>query len=175
MFNPLLIAIASNDVIQWLNSNPSIFRLLQLVFWGTEHPIWGLIILLVTLALIWNLFKGFSYLVVILAKQIAQTPLKLTRLIWRVSTKSMQQVSTLAVKKLIGQKTTELPALPPANSLPVQINKQQRLAEISSRLAEIQQEQNELLQEVAVILGSDKTNMEVSQELTSNVTYTNSL
>ncbi|OKH36625.1 hypothetical protein NIES2119_16480 [[Phormidium ambiguum] IAM M-71] len=170
MFNSLRIAIASSDVTQWLDTNPAVFRLLQLVFWGTEHPIWGLIILLVTLALIWNLFKGFSYLVVILAKQIVQAPLKLTRLIWRVSTKSMQQVSTLALKQLTGKKTTELPALPPANSPPVQIDKQQRLAEISHRLTEIQKEQNELLQEVAVILGSDKINVEVTQELTSKIT-----
>lgn len=165
MFNSLPIAIASNDVMQWLDTNPVVFRLLQLVLWGTEHPIWGLFILLIILALLWNLFKGFSYLLVMLAKEIIQAPMKLLRLFWRVSTKSMQQVSNLTLKQLTGKKNTEIPALPPASSQPLQIDKQQRLAEISSRLAEIQKEQNELLQEASVILDCDRVNIEVSQVL----------
>lgn len=165
MFNTLLIAIASNDVIEWLNTNPKVLRLLDFVLWATNHPIWGLIILLIILALLWNLFKGFSYLVAIIARELVQAPMKLLRFSWRVSTKSIQQVGNLAIKQLTGKKNTELPALPPASSQIVQIDKQQRLTEISSRLAEIQKEQNELLQEVASLLGGEKITVEVTQDL----------
>lgn len=165
MFNSLPIAIASSDVIQWLNNNPKVLRLLDLFLWGTNHPIWGLIVLLIILALLWNLFKGFSYLVAIIARELVQAPMKLLRFSWRVSTNSIQQVGNLTIKRLIHKKNADIPALPPASSQPVQIDKQQRLTEISTRLEEIQKEQNELLQEVAIILGSDKVNIEVSPEL----------
>ncbi|MBE9224473.1 hypothetical protein IQ264_03155 [Phormidium sp. LEGE 05292] len=165
MFNSLLIAIASNDVIDWLKTNPRVLRLLDLILWGTNHPIWGLIILLIILALLWNLFKGFSYLVGILVRELMQAPMKLLRFSWRVSSKSIQQVGNLAIKQLTGKKNTELPALPPASSQPVQIDKQQRLTEISTRLEEIQKEQNELLQEVASLLGGEKVTVEVTQDL----------
>ncbi|HEY9299742.1 MAG TPA: hypothetical protein VIQ31_25945, partial [Phormidium sp.] len=155
----------SYDVIHWLDTNPGVFRLLQLVLWGTEHPIWGLIILLIILALLWNLFKGFSYLVAILSRELMQAPMKLMRFFWGVSTKSIQQASNLALKQLTGKKNPELLALPPAKSQPVQIDKQQRLVEISSRLEEIQKEQIELLQEVSVLLGVDKVNVEISPDL----------
>jgi hypothetical protein len=164
MFNSLPIA-AAKDVIEWLDTNPGFFRLLQIVLWGTNHPIWGLIILLVILALLWNLFKGFSYLVAIVARELMQAPMKLLRLFWGASAKSMQQVSNLALKQLTGKKNTELPALPPAKSQLVQMDKQQRLTEIASRLEEIQKEQNQLLQEVSTILDTDKINVEVSPEL----------
>lgn len=165
MFNSLLIAIASSDVIKWLDSNPVLLRLLDWVFWGINHPIWGIIILLTILALLGNLFKGFSHLVAILAREIMQLPMKLLRLIWRVSTKSMQQVGNLALKPFRWTKTTEIPALPPATSQLVQIDKQQRLTEISHRLEEIQNEQNELLQEVASLLGGEKITVEITQDL----------
>jgi len=165
MGNNLLMAIASYDVIDWLENNPLVLRLLQLILWGIDHPIWGLIILLILLALLWNLFKGFSDFVAMIARELMQAPMKLVRFFWGVSTKSMQQVGNLAIKQLTGKKITELPALPPAKSQIVQINKQQRLAEISTRLDQIQKEQNELLQEVASLLGGEKVTGEVSQDL----------
>ncbi|MGA9379501.1 MAG: hypothetical protein WBV73_12100 [Phormidium sp.] len=165
MFNTLPIAIASSDVIKWLDSNPVVLRLLDWFFWGTNHPIWGLIILLTTLALLWNLFKGFSDLVAILAREIMQLPMRLLRFTWRVSSKSIQQVGNLALKPFRGTKPTEIPALPPATSQLVQIDKQQRLTEISHRLQEIQNEQKELLQEASLILDADKVNVEISPNL----------
>jgi hypothetical protein len=165
MFKILPIAIASNDVIQWLNTNPRVLRLLDLILWGTNHPIWGLIILLIILALLWNLFKGFSYLVAIIVRGLMQAPMKLLQLLWGFSTKSMHQVINLAIKPLKGTKNPEIPALPPGSSQLVQIDKQQRLTEISSRLEEIQKEQNELLQEVGTLLNGEKINLEVTQDL----------
>lgn len=165
MFNSLPIAIASSEVIKWLDSNPVFLRLLDWVFWGINHPIWGLITLLTIFALLWNLFKSFSYLVALLAREIMQLPMRLLRFTWRVSTKSIQQVGNLALKQFRDTKTTEIPALPPASSQLVQIDKQQRLTEISSRLEEIQKEQNELLQEVALLLGGEKITVEIIQDL----------
>ena len=63
-------------------------------------------------------------------------------------------MGNLAVKQLKSGKNSEhtLLALPAATSQSIYKDKQRKLAEISQRLEEIQTEQNELLQEAAVIL-----------------------
>ena len=53
------------------------------------------------------------------------------------------------------KKTDDTPVLLPTDAQILSQNKQQRLAEISSRLAVIQQEQKELLQEAADLIASD--------------------
>lgn len=89
-----------------------------------------------------------------------QAPIKLVNVLFGLGAKSLNAVGNLALKQLTGTKNT-VPALPPASSQPVLPDKNQRLAEISSRLEAIQKEQNELLQEVASIMASDKINVEV--------------
>ena len=160
MFKFFQIGNAS-DVNGWLDANPAVFRLLQLLIWATNHPIWSLVIIVFALAIGWNLFKVFSRLLGIIGRELMQAPLKLLRFFFGVSAKSLTKVGSLAVKQFGGSKNPELPALPPASSQPVQIDKQQRLTEISTRLEALQKEQNELLQEVAAILATDKINVEI--------------
>jgi hypothetical protein len=79
----------------------------------------------------------------------------------KVSFLSLTKVGSFAVQRMTATETIEnLPALQPENFQP---NKQQRLAEIFSRLEAIQKEQHELLQEAADLIASDTVDIEISK------------
>ncbi|MBD1896212.1 hypothetical protein [Coleofasciculus sp. FACHB-129] len=160
MSNPIQTAIASS-INEWLQAHPSVLRLLQVFIWGTNHPIVSLVILLFVVAIAGSLIKAVGRLIETTSLSILKAPFKLIQLLFGVSFQSISKFGGLAFKQLTGAKNAELPALPDSNSLSTQQDKQQRLAEISSRLEAIQQEQNELLQEVAAILNSNKIDIEV--------------
>jgi hypothetical protein len=126
----------------------------------SDHPIISVVIVLFAIALIWQLIKLLGYLIEIGVRSLMQAPIKLLHFLLGIGAKSLNAVGDLALKPLAGNKKT-VPALPPASSQPVLPDKKQRLAEISSRLEVLQKEQNELLQEVAAIMASDKINLEV--------------
>ena len=125
----------SDSVSEWLQAHPIVFRLVQMLLWATNHPIVSLIVLLFTLAIAWSLIKAIGRLVEAAGFSILQAPLKLGQVLIKVSAK----------KKAGGEKN------------------KQRLAEISTRLEAIQNEQNELLQEAAAIIASNKVDIEVRQ------------
>jgi hypothetical protein len=153
-------AIASS-IHEWLQAHPAFLRLLHIFVWATNHPIFSLVILLFTVAIAGSLIKAIGRLIETTSLSILKAPFKLLQLLFGVSFQSIANFGGLAFKQLTGAKNAELPALPDSNSLSTQQDKQQRLAEISSRLEAIQKEQNELLQEVAAILNSNKIDIEV--------------
>jgi hypothetical protein len=152
--NNMQSAIASS-VNVWLQDHPNVFKLLEGLIWMTNHPIISLLVLLVAIAVAWQLIKGVGYLMEVVGRAIVQAPFRLLQF----SATSAGKIGSFAIQTITKKK--ELLALPPANSLPVQPDKQQRLAEISRRLESIQKEQNELLQEVATIMAEEKVNLEV--------------
>ena len=124
----------SNSVSEWLQAHPIVFRLVQTLLWATNHPIVSLIILLFTLAIAWSLIKAIGRLFEATGFSILQAPFKLGQVLIKASTK----------KGAGGEK-----------------NKRQRLSEISTRLEAIQNEQNQLLQEAAAIIASNKMDTEI--------------
>lgn len=144
----------SNSVGDWLEAHPVIFRLVQFLIWGTNHPIWGLVILVFTIAIAWSLIKAISSLIEIAWLALLKAPFKLSQALFGVSAKSLGKFGVLVNKQLTANKSPE-PALQPSEV--IQLNKQQRLAEISTRLETIQKEQSELLQEITAILSSDRS------------------
>ena len=151
-------AIASS-VSHWLQDHPAVFRLLEIVIWMSDHPIISVVLVLFAIALIWQLIKWLGYLIEIGVRSLMQAPIKLLHFLLGIGAKSLNAAGNLALKQLTGNKKT-VPALPPATSQPVLPDKNQRLAEISTRLEALQKEQNELLQEVATIMAADKINVE---------------
>ena len=139
----------SDSVSEWLQANPVIFRLVQMLLWATNHPIVSLIILLFTVAIAWSLIKAIGRLIEVTGWSLLQAPFKLGQVLLGVSVKSLGKFGGLAVKRA-GEAGGAISGAGGAE------DKQQRLAEISTRLETIQKEQNELLQEVAAILASDK-------------------
>lgn len=131
----------NSSISDWLQAHPVVFRLVQLLLWAANHPIISLIILVFAVAIAWSLIKAIGRLIEIAGLSLLQAPFKLGR---------------VAVKQLLPTKTTETPILQDSTSKPTYQDKQQRLAEISTRLEAIQNEQNKLLQEAAAILASDK-------------------
>jgi hypothetical protein len=158
MSNAMQTAIASS-VNDWLQAHPTILQLVQLLIWATNHPIVSLIVLLFTIAIAWSLIKVIARLFEQASLSLLQAPFKLIQFLIAASAKSLGKAGSLATKQLSIANTAEYRVLQHSSSTTVYQDKQQRLAEISTRLEAIQKEQNELLQEVAEILASDKINI----------------
>ena len=154
----------------WLEHHPGFFRLFHFLNWGITHPIWSLILLVFALALIFSVIKGIGRVFERIGVSVLQIPLKLLGTILRYiyyllkeafkyildksgfnrskianqfkakHINSQSQVDFINIEQISNQKNSE---------------KQRRLGEISDRLSQIQQEQNQLLQEAASILNTD--------------------
>ncbi len=151
-------AIASS-VNDWLQDHPTVLRLMQVLIWGTNHPIISLIILLFTAAIAWSLIKSIGRLFEIAWLSLLQAPFKLGRVLIQVGSRSLTSFGSLPINHLVGVKNTGIPVFQSFNSEPTAKNKQQRLAEISNRLEAIKHEQSELLQEAAEIINSEKIDL----------------
>ncbi|WP_375511708.1 hypothetical protein [uncultured Nostoc sp.] len=151
----------ASSVSDWLIQHPILFRLVQILGWAANHPIISIVILLFALALLWSIIKAIVRLIETASWSILQVPLKLLQALIEVSFVSLAKVGSFTVQQITGTKTTDnLPTLLPEN---LQQNKQQRLAEISSRLEAIQKEQHELLQEAADLIATDTIDIEISK------------
>ncbi|BDI19390.1 hypothetical protein ANSO36C_51920 [Nostoc cf. commune SO-36] len=143
----------ASSVSDWLIQYPILFKLVQILGWATNHPIISIVILLFAIAIIWSIIKAIVRLIETASWSILQVPLKLLLALIKVSFLSLTKVGSYTVQRITASETSDnLPALPPEN---FQLNKQQRLAEISSRLQAIQKEQHELLQEAADLIATD--------------------
>ncbi|MCX7593445.1 MAG: hypothetical protein N2235_06740 [Fischerella sp.] len=136
----------------WFEQNPNIFRLLQIFGWAVNHPIISLIILLFSLAIIGSIIKAIVRLIETASWSILQVPFKLFFAVTRIGLKSLPKIGSLALKQLTGSK---------ANAQQLDRDKQQRLAVISNRLAEIQKEQQKLLKEATEILATDTSDVKI--------------
>ncbi|MEH2194616.1 MAG: hypothetical protein V7K98_18500 [Nostoc sp.] len=149
------------SVGDWVTQHPIFFRLVQILGWATNHPIISIVVLLFALALIWSIIKAIVRLIETASWSILQVPLKLLQTLIKVGFLSLTKAGSFAVQQIKATKTTDiLPALPLENFQP---NKQQRLAEISSRLEVIQKEQHELLQEAADLITSETIDIDISK------------
>lgn len=154
------IAIASSTN-SWLQTHPSILRLLQILDWAVNHPIFSLVIFLFTLALIWSLIKSIGRLLEFAWLSILQVPFKLGKLLIQACLILIAKFSSLLLKPLTGNTNTKTAALLSSAPEPIHQNKQQRLLEISARLDALKQEQDELLQEAIALLNSENQNSEL--------------
>ncbi|MCV3215517.1 hypothetical protein OGM63_18695 [Plectonema radiosum NIES-515] len=144
----------------WITQHPAIFRIVQVLAWGSNHPIISLVILLFTIAIASSIIKAIVRLIETASWSILQVPFKLLFALIKVSFVSFTKVSNIALKKLaFPQPVNNLPALPPATPQPIYKDKQQRLTEITLRLEAIQIEQKQLLQEATELLATDAIEM----------------
>lgn len=143
--------VINSSVNDWLVQHPIFLRLVQILSWASNHPIISLIILLFVIALIWSIIKAIIRLIETASLSILQVPLKLLQGLIKVSVFSVSQVSNIAVKKLNKNQILDKPT---DNSV-IYLDKKHRLAEIAHRLQTIQQEQQELLQEAAILMKDD--------------------
>jgi len=148
-------AIASS-VNDWISQHPAIYRVVQVLVWGSNHPILSLVILLLVIAIASSIIKAIVRLIETVSWSILQVPFKLLFALIKVSFFSFTKIGNIAIKKLIShQPVNNLPALPPATYQEIHKDKQQRLTEITLRLETIQREQKQLLQEATELLATD--------------------
>lgn len=152
-----VVQSAINSYIHdWLTQHPLFLRLFHILGWATSHPIISFVILLFIVALIWSIIKAIMRLIETASWSILQVPLKLISVLIKFSLISLTKLGSLAVRQIPHtQPTDNIKALTSENSPPTGQEKQQRLAEITIRLAAIQQEQCDLLQEVADLIALD--------------------
>jgi hypothetical protein len=151
------IASSMND---WITQHPAIFRIMQVLTWGSNHPIISLVILLFTIAIVSSIIKAIMRLIETASWSILQVPFKLLFALIKVSFFSFTKLSNIALKKLTSHQTVNnLTALPPTTYQAIYKDKQQRLAEITLRLEAIQIEQKQLLQEATELLATDTIQM----------------
>lgn len=149
-----------SSVKDWIQAHPVVLRLLQLLAWANERPILSLVILLFTLAIAWRLIKSVGSLFDKFLLALLQLPLKLGKFLLQVSFQSFSNFSNLISKQSLRDRQPITSDAQNLNFESNERNKKQRLLEISNRLVEIRQEQNQLLQEVEAILSSESFELE---------------
>jgi len=141
-------AIASS-IHDWLTQHPAMSRLLQILNWAAIHPVISLVVLLFSLAILWSLINAIIRLFTTASFSLLQAPFKLFISLIKVSFFSLTKVGNWTFQTISYQKPENTSTL---NNQTLQDHKQQRLVEISQRLAAIQQEQKELLAEAADLM-----------------------
>ncbi|MBW4629609.1 MAG: hypothetical protein KME49_29885 [Brasilonema octagenarum HA4186-MV1] len=155
----------SSAMSDWFEQHPTLLRLVQILGWAANHPIISLVVLLFALAVTWSVIKAIGRIVESASLSVLQVPLKLLQALAKLSFVSFTKLGNLAFKQLSDRKTTDIiPTVLPTISPQIHKDKQQRLVEISTRLEEIQQEQNHLLQEAAELLASEKIDTEAQMQ-----------
>ncbi|AFY42369.1 hypothetical protein [Nostoc sp. PCC 7107] len=151
-------AIASS-INDWLTQHPIMLRLLHTLNWAANHPIISLVIFLFSLAMLFSIINAIMRLFTTASFSILQAPLKLLQALIRVIFLTLAKVGGFTFNKITNHHQID-------NTNTIQSiyqDKHQRLAEISSRLEALQQEQQQLLQEAAEIIATDTTNLETKQ------------
>ncbi|NJM17825.1 MAG: hypothetical protein HC836_14955 [Richelia sp. RM2_1_2] len=160
--------VVTSSVADWFEQHPAFLKVITLFNWSINHPIISLIIILFSLAIFWNLIKVIGRLIESISLSILQIPLKLFQALIKYSWLWLSKLfSNFATNQFTDTKTL-------TNTLEYKLQdnttykivsshyKQQRLNDISARLEEIHKEQQELLQEAAHILDSERINNSVN-------------
>ncbi|MEB3219276.1 MAG: hypothetical protein VKN72_24000 [Nostocales cyanobacterium 94392] len=156
--------VVTSSVADWFKQHPAFLKIIELFTWIVNHPIISLIIILFGLAIFWSLIKAIGRLIESISLSILQIPLQLFQVLIKYSWLWLSQLfNHFATNQFTDVKTLD-------NTLEYKLqdatayhivsshHKQQRLNEISRKLEEIQKEQQQLLQEAADILDSEKIN-----------------
>lgn len=156
--------VVTSSVADWFEQHPAFLKTIELFNWIVNHPIISFIIILFSLAIFWSLIKAIGRLIESISLSVLQIPLKLFQALIKYSWLWLSKLfNNFATKQFTDAKTldntleSKLKNTTAYHILPYH-DKQQRLNYISRRLEEIQKEQQQLLQEAADILDSQKIN-----------------
>ncbi|MBF2000430.1 MAG: hypothetical protein IGS38_06885 [Synechococcales cyanobacterium M58_A2018_015] len=136
----------------WLNQYP-------VLYWLMLHPIWLLVTLVTLLFLLSGLLGAIARLTERLWLAILRSPITLMQWIWRGSLFLLSRLfaaKSTAVHSVSVKSSSTLgtASLTPSTSLTSQVTSQDRLTEVLNRLEVLRQEQDELLREVKLLLGT---------------------
>lgn len=137
------IASSTHD---WLQAHPVALQSTNIILWAIDRPIISLVLLLIASAIAISIIKAINRLLEIAALSLLKAPFWLSQSLIKLG----WQGGSATVNHWFALKEAENL---PATVVAVQ---EQRLGEISTRLKELQQEHDELLQELIAIVGSEQ-------------------
>ncbi|WP_293127290.1 hypothetical protein [Microcoleus sp. bin38.metabat.b11b12b14.051] len=140
----------SGIIEDWINAHP-------VVFWLLSNPLIAFVCALVSIFLMFSLFKAISTLFESAWLSLLKSPSELIKTSFKLSSKSMNAVSKFSVSKYSEgtQKNNKQLSLGMSSRESITVESQERLAVILTKLEEMRQEQRELLQEASTILGKE--------------------
>ncbi|WP_166482331.1 hypothetical protein [Scytonema sp. UIC 10036] len=145
----------SSSLNHWVEQHPILFKLVQLIDVAAHHLIISVVILLFAVSLLSSFIKAISRFIEAASLSLLRLPLRGLHFLAKRGLKSFSKIGASGAKQVTSTQMSDgdrASLLPDKAQLILQ-GKQQRLADIYIRLEEIQKEQNQLLQEVAEILG----------------------
>ncbi len=162
----------NSSVNDWLVQHPAVYKLVQLLGWAANHPIWSVILGLLFIAFALSIIRAVVRLIETASLSILKTPLRLMWLLISYIGQKLGKYTVFGWNKLtsnngVNLTVQEAPIINVSDTI-TNDTKPERLAEISVRLAEIQSEQNALLAEAAELLKLDKNNVKLYQRVNGN-------
>ncbi|WP_334791584.1 hypothetical protein [Nostoc sp.] len=122
----------------WIDAHAGISWTIKSVIWGVNHPIYSIVIILLTIFILWQLVKAFSRLIEQGLLVTLTAPFKFLQSLFKFSFKPLAIFTDNSTSDLSSQ---------PNN---------QRLAKLLTRLEVIKQEQNDILQQITNLVSSTK-------------------
>ncbi|MDZ8106770.1 MAG: hypothetical protein RM338_14290 [Nostoc sp. DedQUE12a] len=129
-----------DNVKLWVDSHPVISWSLKFLDWGIDHPVFGLIIFLIVIFLIWQLFKIFARLIEKGLLATLTAPFNLVASLFKFSFKPLSFLGKNSKEALLSNYQ----------------DKQDKLSKLLNRLEAIKQEQDNILQEITAIISTNK-------------------
>ncbi len=142
----------------WLYQHPAMFQMLKFIGWVANHPIRGILIILLGIAVLWSIIRAIVRLIEIASLSILKTPLTFIWLFIKYIWQFLSKFTIINWNKFKDANTAEIVHLEDMNPQLRGNNKQKRLEEISARLTEIQKEQHALLEEASELINCESTN-----------------
>jgi len=131
-----------STIKNWLNEHP-------IFLWLVSHPIWGLIIFIFVVFLIFGLFEALTTLIKSIWIFIFKIPQKLIKKTVNLTIISCQNIGYQIWPPNSSQNKLKL------TKIGNKSDRQQRIAEILERLEQLKQEQDRLLTEIAQMLETE--------------------
>ncbi len=154
--------VVNSSITDWFEEHPAFLGIIKSFNWAVIHPIISVIIIVFSLAILWTVIKAIGRLIETASLSILKIPLILLGTVIKYCWLWLKKFGKLATDKLKNKKTvnynSELQLNENTAYQIISYNKRQRLEDISLRLSEIQKEQQELLQEAADIVDSQRVN-----------------
>jgi hypothetical protein len=136
--------------------HPAVFQVLKFIAWSANHPIRGILIILLGIAIIWSIIRAIVRLIEIASLSILKTPLTFLWLFLKYLWQLLSKFTIISWNKFKDANSAEIIYLEDINSQLKENNKQKRLGEISARLGEIQKEQHALFEEALELMHDEK-------------------
>jgi len=139
----------------WVDSHAVVSWVLEGILWGINHPIFGLIAILLAGSILWKLIKVIGRLIEKVLLSILQAFLKLSQFLLKFSLKPLGKFKIGGLTSMQPEPSTSTSKA--SSTVATSQTKQEQLARALARLEAINQEQNQLLKEVTVtLLASDQ-------------------